>query len=300
MRLNLLCNRIRPVTTFILLTTRRIDILLLSPCTTVSCLTHTPAFWYEHTMHPTHNQRAKGWPKGAKGLLATSAFTIALVAVITFGPVIPYGTTIQQQIPFDILWRNELWQKITGFSLLILGFFDLFMPIRKRWAKLRFGLRLRKLTQRGLEVLVSRIRWAKPRLGPRLRKLTQRGLEELISRILWVKLRLGPRLRKLTQRGLGSFTSWLIFHGMLGAAGLIGLIAHTGMRFGENLNFVLMIVFVLAISAGALVAGSAGLELRFPSPVTTEVKRWFVLIHVLLVSPLPVLLLFHILSVYYF
>lgn len=114
------------------------------------------------------------------------------------------------------------------------------------------------------------------------------------------KLRFGTRLRFLTRLHLGSFTSWLIFHGMLGAAGLVALVTHTGMRFGSNLNFALMTVFVFSIFAGALVAGSAGLELRFPNSGTTTVKSRLVRIHVLLVSPLPVLLLFHVLSVYYF
>ena len=111
------------------------------------------------------------------------------------------------------------------------------------------------------------------------------------------KLRFGTRLRFLTRLRLGSFTSWLIFHGMLGAAGLV---AHTGMRFGSNLNLELMTIFVFSIFAGALVAGSARLELRFPNSGTTTVKSRLVRIHVLLVSPLPVLLLFHVLSVYYF
>ena len=61
-------------------------------------------------MPPPRDQPVKNWPKGAKGLLATSASPTVLVAVITLGPVIPYGTATQPDGRFDVLWRDGFWQ----------------------------------------------------------------------------------------------------------------------------------------------------------------------------------------------
>ena len=89
-----------------------------------------------------------------------------------------------------------------------------------------------------------------------------------------------PRFR------FGDFAAWRALHGALGATSLIVLIAHTGLRFGANLNLALMTAFVSANLLGAL----AGLTLR----------RRLTWVHVLLVWPLPVLVGIHILAVYYF
>jgi len=98
----------------------------------------------------------------------------------------------------------------------------------------------------------------------------------------------------------GSFSSWRVLHGILGVAGLIVLVAHTGMRFGSNLNLALMIVFVAANLGGALAAAGIWSRYQFTKHPSHRWRRRMVWIHVLMLSPLPVLIALHILSVYYF
>ena len=98
----------------------------------------------------------------------------------------------------------------------------------------------------------------------------------------------------------GSFSSWRVLHGILGVAGLIVLVAHTGMRFGSNLNLALMILFVAANLGGALAAGGIWSRYQFTRHLSHRRRRRMVWIHVLMLSPLPVLIALHILSVYYF
>lgn len=98
----------------------------------------------------------------------------------------------------------------------------------------------------------------------------------------------------------GSFSSWRVLHGILGIAGLIVLVAHTGMRFGSNLNLALMIVFVAANLGGALAAGSIWSRYQFARHLSHKWRRRIIWIHVLILSPLPALIALHILSIYYF
>lgn len=111
-------------------------------------------------------------------------------------------------------------------------------------------------------------------------------------------------LRKRSNRfAFGSFGAWRLAHALLGVGTLVGLVAHTGLRFGHNLNFVLMAVFVglnlLGTAAGWVAASEAGP----PGPLAHWARRWrplMTLLHILLVWPLPALLTFHILAVYYY
>ncbi len=108
-------------------------------------------------------------------------------------------------------------------------------------------------------------------------------------------------LRKRWNRfAKGDFGYWRAVHGVLGALALLALVAHTGLRFGSNLNFLLMTFFVAANFIGAAAGGMAGMEQRFHGPAGAKYRRWFTWLHVGATWPLPVLIGFHILSVYYF
>ncbi len=98
----------------------------------------------------------------------------------------------------------------------------------------------------------------------------------------------------------GSFSSWRVLHGILGVAGLVVLVAHTGMRFGSNLNLALMITFIAANLGGALAASGIWSRYQFARHLSHTWRKRMIWIHLLALLPLPALIALHILSVYYF
>jgi len=108
-------------------------------------------------------------------------------------------------------------------------------------------------------------------------------------------------LRKRVSRlSFGTFSGWRIVHVVAGAltAGL--LIAHTGLRLGDNLNLLLILTFLALLAVGSVASGVIGLQHILPRTAakrTREVSLW---LHILLLWPLPALLGFHILKTYWF
>jgi nitrite reductase (NADH) large subunit len=102
-----------------------------------------------------------------------------------------------------------------------------------------------------------------------------------------------PRFR------FGEYGAWRVMHGAMGVAGLLVLVAHTGFRFGTNLNFALMSLFIAANFMGAVAGMATGLD-RFSRPADMKLRRRLIWAHVLVTFPLPALVGFHILAVYYF
>lgn len=99
----------------------------------------------------------------------------------------------------------------------------------------------------------------------------------------------------------GQFASWRTLHTIVGIALVATLISHTGARLGENLNYYLMLNFVVILCIGAMTGLFAALETRMASTLAIKtVKRWFTASHIYLLWPLPLLLIFHIIGVYYF
>ncbi len=113
-------------------------------------------------------------------------------------------------------------------------------------------------------------------------------------------LGLGVSLRKRVRRvTVGDFAWWRIAHGVLGALALAFLVAHTGLRFGSNLNLLLMSSFMALTVVGVAASGAVALE-RMPTRASRALRRATTLTHIVFLWPLPALLGFHILSVYYF
>lgn len=98
----------------------------------------------------------------------------------------------------------------------------------------------------------------------------------------------------------GDFGWWRVLHALLGLAGLLTLVAHTGLRLGSNFNRMLMFDFLGLIAVGALAGTFAALETRFDVRTARRLRSFWNWSHVVLVWPLPALLLFHVLSAYYF
>ena len=99
----------------------------------------------------------------------------------------------------------------------------------------------------------------------------------------------------------GKYSVWRYFHVAFGLVSLIVLYAHTGFHFGHNLNFWLMLVFIVLNLLGAITGAVIALE-NTNNPAIARfsqlVRPYMLWGHILLFWPLPVLVAFHILSVY--
>ncbi|NQV28854.1 MAG: NAD(P)/FAD-dependent oxidoreductase [Rhodopirellula sp.] len=98
------------------------------------------------------------------------------------------------------------------------------------------------------------------------------------------------------------FGWWRAAHGTLGLATIFGVIVHTGMRLGANLNLSLMICFLTLNFAGGLTGVISALESRASGSKQRMLKRWrprLTLLHILFFWPFPILVAFHIAAAYY-
>ena len=98
----------------------------------------------------------------------------------------------------------------------------------------------------------------------------------------------------------GEFSHWRLFHAAVGAATIVGVGVHTGFRMGANLNFVLMVCFLAVLVLGSLTALVTSLESRLPASIGGLIRRSWTLAHVALFWPLPVLIGFHVLAIYFY
>lgn len=118
------------------------------------------------------------------------------------------------------------------------------------------------------------------------------GLSLLLSLVA-----LRKRIRAFS---LFRFSSWQLVHVLAGVAAVAGLAAHTGFRFGANLNAWLMVCFTLLLLVGGL-AGLATARVEGGGRQRwTWLRRGALWAHIVLLWPLPVLLGFHIFKGYYF
>ena len=113
-----------------------------------------------------------------------------------------------------------------------------------------------------------------------------------------ILISLRKRIKKFT---LGGFPWWRFIHTVLGVLALVILYLHTGFSLGENINQYLMLDFLLLALVGAFAGAVIGGE-RYTKMGYTgkQMRQWFTHAHIVLFWPLPVLLGFHVLSVYFF
>lgn len=108
-------------------------------------------------------------------------------------------------------------------------------------------------------------------------------------------------LRKRWKRfNFGHLDQWRYLHSLIGVVALIMLMIHTGMRMGDNLNFILMTVFLAATTTGSLVGVFMAKNHHWSDVKLAKHRLWWSRIHHTLLWMLPPLLGFHILSAYYF
>jgi hypothetical protein len=128
--------------------------------------------------------------------------------------------------------------------------------------------------------------------------LLRRPLEQQITGFAMLGLigisLLLPAARALGARG-ASLWLWRGVHVLLGVAGLVALVAHSGLRLGTHLNLWLTIAFLVASLLGAIssmgMGGAPGLRAGLAAT-----RR----LHIALLWPLLALIGLHVLASYYF
>ena len=106
--------------------------------------------------------------------------------------------------------------------------------------------------------------------------------------------------KRLSFNWLGQYKYLRVLHVFLGLACAGVLLLHTGMHLGENLNFYLMADFLGVIILGSLAAGVVAISHHMKAKQAMKLRSFWRWLHVLITWPLPILLAFHVLSVYYY
>lgn len=101
----------------------------------------------------------------------------------------------------------------------------------------------------------------------------------------------------------GEYGYWRAFHAIVGLTTLGGLWLHTGGQLGANLNLMLSMAFVLLAITGGMTGVAAALESQFTGDAAIWLRKyrpWINQLHIWILVPLGVFLLFHVTCVYYF
>ena len=96
------------------------------------------------------------------------------------------------------------------------------------------------------------------------------------------------------------YSTWRFLHTALGVVLLMVLIVHTGLHLGSNLNFALIVSYIVVSIAGTFAGLAVALEHKAKPELASKLRKLSFWGHLLSSWPLPTLLTFHILSVYYF
>ncbi len=118
--------------------------------------------------------------------------------------------------------------------------------------------------------------------------------------LLALGLLVSLKKRLLPERLRGHFSYWRLWHVFSGVTALLLLGLHTGFELGDNLNRWLILNFLALSALGAVVGLVVSFEAKLPARLGKQARHWSQWAHLLVSWPLPALLSFHILSVYYF
>lgn len=99
---------------------------------------------------------------------------------------------------------------------------------------------------------------------------------------------------------LGSYDAWRLLHIVLGVLALLALVAHTGMRTGHGLNFLLASSFLAMLAVGGISSLIVGLGHHIGGSLARRWQRQSGWLHILLFWPAPVLLGWHIFKTYWY
>lgn len=112
-----------------------------------------------------------------------------------------------------------------------------------------------------------------------------------------------PLRKRIKRFSFGDFGFWRTMHSVVGTLTLIGLVVHTGMHLGSNLNFALAAVFLTINVTGVFAAIVTSMEDRTQGAMAMTLRQWrprLSKLHLWLFLPLPVLVILHIAAVYYY
>lgn len=96
------------------------------------------------------------------------------------------------------------------------------------------------------------------------------------------------------------YADWRLVHIVLSVVAIVALIAHSGMRFGDNLNFYLMSTVIGLIALGTAAGITISVQHKLDHVAARALREKFLWAHIFLLWPLPVLLGFHIFKTYYY
>ncbi len=123
------------------------------------------------------------------------------------------------------------------------------------------------------------------------------GFTLLALGLLAVILSLRKRVRWMA---FGAYGTWRFIHIALGAAAITALVIHTGLHLGAHLNRYLMLSFLAVVLLGSTSGAVIAVEHRLSRNGGAKTRKLSLWLHIIACWPLPTLLGFHILSVYYF
>lgn len=126
-----------------------------------------------------------------------------------------------------------------------------------------------------------------------LKQFTGYSLFALCLLAMWLPIQ--KRFRALKT---GRYAIWRAIHTLTGVLSLIILFLHTGFHFGANFNAWLLLVFAILNLSGGLVGVFTGFSAR-GGAIFTRLRPYVAWFHILCFWPIPILVLFHIFSVYY-
>ncbi len=178
-------------------------------------------------------------PKSAIAVLSCSLLSMFGVCATVFGAPMTYADSVEDYwYHVDQLWRSGVLKQISGYTLLALCLFALWLSVQKRFASLK----------------------------------------------------------------LGNYSVWRAIHTATGLLTLGLLFVHTGFHLGANFNSWLMLTFALLNLVGGVSGVFSGLETKTDSGIgllSRRLKPVATWAHILLFWPIPTLVMFHIISVYY-
>jgi len=120
--------------------------------------------------------------------------------------------------------------------------------------------------------------------------------------IICAAMVIGLRKRIRVFDRLGGYDGWRLVHIGIGVAAIAGFFAHTGFRLGANWNFLLGLTFLLTLFMGAFAGlatgGDHSLRAQGIGTARKPARRVPTWLHILAIWPLPVLILFHVLTIY--
>ncbi len=99
---------------------------------------------------------------------------------------------------------------------------------------------------------------------------------------------------------MGAFASWRAAHGVIRLLIAGGAVAHTGFRFGGALDATLTAEFLVCTLLGAGAGMASVWEPTLPPGTGTGARSTLNRLHLYLVWPLPILIVFHAVKFYYF